>query len=87
MPPTTPWGKKPQLNTSSSGFPNLTPTKANQAPFASPGSQYGEIQEDELIALSSIYGEDFHQIETNSVAWKVSMLCTSFPTHGLVLSF
>jgi translation initiation factor 2-alpha kinase 4 len=72
MPPTTtPWGKKPQLDTSASGFPGLTPTKASAAPFVSPGSQYSEIQGDELIALSSIYGDDFHQIETTGVAWKV----------------
>jgi len=71
MPPTNPWGKKTQLNTSPSGFPGLTPTKGNAAPSPSPKSQYEEIQEDELIALSSIYGEDFTQIETNHVAWKV----------------
>jgi hypothetical protein len=69
MPPTSPWGKKPdQTNTSSSGFPGLKPSKSND-PVAK--SQYGEIQEDELIALASIYGDDFHRIETKTGAWKV----------------
>ena len=79
MPPNTPWGKKPpQHNTSSSGFPGLKPTKSNDAVPKSPGpkSQYDEIQEDELLALAAIYGEDFHKIESNLGAWKV---CISFP--------
>jgi translation initiation factor 2-alpha kinase 4 len=74
MPPATPWGKKPQLDTSASGFPGLTPTTASPGTFASPGSQYEEIQKDEVFALASIYGEDFHQIETTGVAWKVRPL-------------
>jgi len=69
MPPTSPWGKKPeQTNTSSSGFPGLKPSKSNDP---APKSQYEEIQEDELIALASIYGDDFHTIEAKSGAWKV----------------
>jgi hypothetical protein len=76
MPP-NPWGKKPQIVTSSSGFPGLKPSNLSAAPSPSPSpvpkSQYAEIQEDELIALSSIYGEDFRQIQTNNVAWKVSV--------------
>ncbi|TVY91069.1 eIF-2-alpha kinase [Lachnellula willkommii] len=68
MPPTSPWGKKPeQDNTSSSGFPGLKPTKSNDAAIK---SQYEEIQEDELIALASIYGDDFRRIETKAGAWK-----------------
>jgi translation initiation factor 2-alpha kinase 4 len=68
MPPTNPWGKKkPQEpNASSPGLPGV---KSNSP--AAQKSQYEEIQEDELIALSSIYGEDFHQIEKNQAAWKV----------------
>ncbi|TVY28611.1 eIF-2-alpha kinase [Lachnellula hyalina] len=62
MPPTSPWGKKPQqVNTSSSGFPGLKPNKPDDPVTR---SQYEEIQEDELIALASIYGDDFHRIET-----------------------
>jgi translation initiation factor 2-alpha kinase 4 len=74
MPPPSPWGKKPQQrNATSSGFPDLKPSKSNDAVPTSPGpkSQYEEIQEDELIALASIYGEDFRKIETNLGAWKV----------------
>jgi translation initiation factor 2-alpha kinase 4 len=74
MPPTNPWGKKPQQrNATSSEFPNLTLSKSNDAMPKSPGrkSQYEEIQEDELIALASIYGEDFRKIESNLGAWKV----------------
>jgi translation initiation factor 2-alpha kinase 4 len=64
MAPTYPWGKKKQqTNTSSPGLPGSKPDGQK--------SQYEEIQEDELIALSSIYGEDFRQIEKNQVAWKV----------------
>jgi translation initiation factor 2-alpha kinase 4 len=74
MSPSSPWGKKPQLNTSASGFPGLTPTTATATVFASPGSQYDEIQKDEVFALSSIYGEDFQQIETTGAAWKVIQL-------------
>jgi hypothetical protein len=69
--PATPWGKKPQLNTSASGFPGLMPTTATATTFVSPGSQYDEIQKDEVFALSSIYGEDFHEVETTGAAWKV----------------
>lgn len=71
MPPSTPRGKKPQLDTSASGFPGLTPTTPSTAPATTPGSQYDEIQKDELYALSSIYGEDFRKVETTGVAWKV----------------
>ncbi|PMD14809.1 hypothetical protein NA56DRAFT_363272 [Hyaloscypha hepaticicola] len=58
MPPTNPWGKKPpQHNAASSGFPDLKPSKSNEAvpkPLA-PKSQYEEDQKNELIALASIY--------------------------------
>jgi translation initiation factor 2-alpha kinase 4 len=74
MPPTNPWGKKPpQRHAASSGFPDLKPSKSNKAVPKSlaPKSQYEEDQENELIALASIYGEDFRMIESNLVAWKV----------------
>lgn len=74
MPPTNPWGKKPpQRITPSSGFPNLKPSISNDvAPQVRlPKSQYEEIQEDELIALEAIYGEDFREIDTNHGAWNV----------------
>jgi translation initiation factor 2-alpha kinase 4 len=68
MPPTNPWGKKkPQeVNTSSPG-PGVKPSQHIQ----NQKSQYEEIQEDELLALSAIYGEDFQRIEKHHTAWKV----------------
>jgi eukaryotic translation initiation factor 2-alpha kinase 4 len=56
-----------------SGFPGLKPSRSNDTVPKSPApkSQYEEIQEDELIALASIYGEDFRKIESNLGAWKV----------------
>jgi len=69
MPPTSPWGKKPNHNASPSGFPGLKTAKSKNEPPQK--TNYEEIQEDELIALASIYGEDFSQIEKNSVAWQV----------------
>ncbi len=74
MPPTTPWGTKaPQRNTTSSAFPELKPSKSTEVVPKSPApkSQYEEIQEDELMVLASIYGEDFRKIESNLGAWKV----------------
>ena len=73
MPPTNPWGKKPQpqtqqRNTPSSGYPELNVTKLKEN---APQSQYEEVQEDELIVLASVYGDDFRRIETNNSAWKV----------------
>lgn len=67
MAPTNPGGKKQSQDPNTSS-PRLPGTKSahNQK------SQYEEIQEDELIALASIYGEDFRQIEKNQVAWKKS---------------
>ena len=66
MAPTNPWGKK---NTATTGFPGLKSAQSNNA--TPPKSQYDEIQENELIALSSIYGDDFKRIETKQGAWKV----------------
>jgi len=69
MPPTSPWGKKPQPNNSSTGFPSIKTPKPKDDPALK--SQYEEIQEDELIALASIYGEDFRSIERKQTAWQV----------------
>lgn len=68
MPPaSSPWGKKAQQKKSLSTFPAL---KHNDVGNDSPISPYQEIQDDELIALASIYGEDFRRIETHQSAWK-----------------
>jgi translation initiation factor 2-alpha kinase 4 len=70
MAPTNPWNntKKKPAASSESSFPGLTP-----AASAESKSQYEEIQDDELIALASIYGEDFRKLETKSAAWKVRL--------------
>lgn len=68
MPPTNPWGKKKsqEANPSSPGpGVKLSQLNTNQK------SQYEEIQEDELLALSAIYGDDYQRVETNHTAWKV----------------
>ncbi|KAH8821648.1 anticodon binding domain of tRNAs-domain-containing protein [Xylogone sp. PMI_703] len=73
MPPANPWGKNQhQNNNSASGFPSLKPKNSSDTQQK---SQYEEIQEDELFALASIYGEDFTRIETNQGAWKKSEPC------------
>ena len=74
MPPTNPWGKKPpQRITPSSGIPEFKSNKSSDVTpqIQLPKSQYEEIQEDELIALAAIYGEDFRKIDSNHGAWKV----------------
>lgn len=74
MPPTNPWGKKPpQRITPSSGFPDFKSNKSSDVPpqIQLPKSQYEEIQEDEVIALAAIYGEDFRKLDSNHGAWKV----------------
>ncbi len=74
-PANSPWGKKSlqQPKAPNSAFPGLKSPGNNTTVPQSPGtkSQYEEIQEDELIALASIYGEDFKQLETKHGAWKV----------------
>jgi len=79
MSPTNPWEKKQQLNNSSSGFPELKPTKSNDATAkVAQNSQYEEIQEEELFALSAIYAEDFKRIEKNQGAWKAGQTSATF---------
>jgi hypothetical protein len=77
MPPTSPWGKK---KTQEPNFPGPSGVKSSKVHK----SQYEEIQEDELIALGSIYGEDFRQIEKTQVAWKV-FHTTTLPDSLLIL--
>jgi translation initiation factor 2-alpha kinase 4 len=84
MPPTNPWGKKSQqLKPTSSGFPDLKPGKPVPSTPVSPApqSQYEEIQNDELFALASIYGEDFQRIESNTGAWKVCDIYSFLQKH------
>jgi translation initiation factor 2-alpha kinase 4 len=73
MAPTYPWNnarKKPTASTEPN-FPVLTPVITKETAQKSP---YEEIQEDELIALASIYSEDFQRLDTKIGAWKVNAL-------------
>lgn len=75
MPPKNPWGKKSQPpNTIPSAFSEFKPDNSYhlERQFPAHKSQYEEIQEDELIALASIYGDDFRTVESNYGAWKVT---------------
>lgn len=68
MAPTHPWNnaKKKPITSSESSFPGLKPAASTEVK-----SQYEEKQDDELIALESIYAEDFRRLETKAGAWKV----------------
>jgi eukaryotic translation initiation factor 2-alpha kinase 4 len=71
MAPTYPWNnarKKPSASTEPN-FPVLTSVATKETGQKSP---YEEKQEDELIALASIYGEDFQRLDTKTGAWKVN---------------
>lgn len=68
--PTGPWSPKqtkPDEN-SHGGFPGL---RDHENVAVTAKSQYEETQENELVALEAIYGDDFQTIETQSGAWKV----------------
>jgi len=70
MAPTNPWNnaKKMPITSSEYSFPGLKPAVSTEVK-----SQYEEKQDDELIALESIYGEDFWRLKTKSGAWKVRL--------------
>lgn len=51
-----------------SSFPGLKPTK----PEAVPKVQYEELQQDEVLALEAIYGEDFIR-HKETQTWKVGL--------------
>ncbi|KAG9248230.1 anticodon binding domain of tRNAs-domain-containing protein [Calycina marina] len=68
MAPASPWRKKTQPETSSTRYPGLKTGQPKKE--AAPKSRYEEIQEDELIALSSIYGDDFRHVEKKQTAWQ-----------------
>jgi translation initiation factor 2-alpha kinase 4 len=71
MPPPNAWTipRVPPARGSETSFPGLNPAAAGKL---APKSEYEEIQEDELLVLASMYGEDFKRLDTtNSGAWKV----------------
>jgi eukaryotic translation initiation factor 2-alpha kinase 4 len=74
MAPTYNTRKKPAAS-AGPNFPELTPVATTDA---AQRSSYEEIQEDELIALASIYGEDFQRLDTKAGAWKVRAI-SQFP--------
>ncbi|OBT66063.1 PEK/GCN2 protein kinase [Pseudogymnoascus sp. 23342-1-I1] len=70
MAPTYPWGgSKPKQTTklNDRSFPSLKDTEANKP---APESEYNQVQEDELLVLGAIYGDDFEREDTKPGAWK-----------------
>ena len=65
--------------------PTATPKKADPS-FPDPNYgkgtsiQYEELQQNELIALEAIYGEDFRRIKQTQTAWQVSAAIVGFHT-------
>ncbi|KAG9236637.1 anticodon binding domain of tRNAs-domain-containing protein [Amylocarpus encephaloides] len=68
MAPKSPWGKKPPQNALPTA--SLPKTQPDTPAKGIAKLDYEEIQNDELLALSSIYGDDFRRIETNQGVWK-----------------
>ncbi|KFY10773.1 hypothetical protein V492_04854 [Pseudogymnoascus sp. VKM F-4246] len=70
MAPTYPWGgSKPKQTTklTNTSFPSLKDPEANKT---APESEYNQVQEDELLVLGAIYGDDFEREDTKPGAWK-----------------
>lgn len=65
----TPSGLKNNKNESS--FPGLLPAVAS--PEANNKIEYGELQQNELLALEAIYGDDFVMHTETQSAWKVPL--------------
>jgi translation initiation factor 2-alpha kinase 4 len=59
---------QPSKQNATDSFPGL---KSPGTPAAK--TQYQELQENELIALEAIYGDDFTQHSATHGAWKVSV--------------
>ena len=60
----SPLAKQPEDDSS---FPGLKPT----SPEATNKIEYEELQQNELLALEAIYGEDFVQHSGTHSAWQV----------------
>lgn len=70
---------KPTINLpqqDDSSFPGLKPA----GPDATTKIQYEELQQNELMALEAIYGEDFIKHKDTTSAWKVKPPAPSFKT-------
>ncbi|OTB05744.1 hypothetical protein M426DRAFT_319421 [Hypoxylon sp. CI-4A] len=68
--PTGPWKGPRQLTTKSddSIYPGLTPI----SPDAAPKTQYVDAQNEEIMVLQAIYGDDFIEHKAANSAWKKS---------------
>ena len=70
-----PWNK-PSIKLSNknddSSFPGLKPT----TPDATSKIEYDELQQNELIVLEAMYGEDFVKHTQTQSAWKVRIFLT-----------
>lgn len=69
----TPLNKSQKQDDSS--FPGLKPT----TPDATTKIEYEELQENELLALEAIYGDDFVKHGDTHSAWKVRALHGPYP--------
>ena len=83
MAPASPWGNA-NKTTESTGpsFPGL---QTGAGGGKAHKSQYEEIQQDELIALASIYGDDFKIVEAKGGAWKVNLNVEHYKPIGLII--
>jgi len=52
-------------------------TPGTPAPATNPATRYKELQDNELIALRAIYGEDFVEHTAAHTAWQASWKPTS----------
>ncbi|KAI0840142.1 serine/threonine-protein kinase gcn2 [Hypoxylon sp. FL0890] len=68
--PAGPWKGPRQLNTKThdSSYPGLTPS----SPDAGPKTQYTEVQNEEIMVLQAIYGDDYTEHKAANTAWKKS---------------
>ncbi|KAI1407456.1 serine/threonine-protein kinase gcn2 [Hypoxylon sp. FL1857] len=68
--PTGPWKGPRQLNTKTddSTYPGLMPS----SPDAGPKTQYTEVQNEEIMVLQAIYGDDYIEHKAANTAWKKS---------------
>lgn len=62
----SPFANKTNVNDSS--FPGLKPLASPEAAIK---VEHAELQENELLALEAIYGEDFINLTAEQGAWKV----------------
>ncbi len=65
---------KPNKKTEDASFPGLKPASGQPAAAQ---TRYQQLQEDEVMVLKSIYGDDFIEHEAAHSAWKVCMLLGS----------